>query len=55
MKNTMKLTSELFDIADELYGREHSMNCLYKKFHNVSWEELCDKAIEILEELKVRE
>lgn len=51
---TMKLTSKLFDIADELYAREHSCNSPYKEFRNVSWEELCDKAMEILKELKVR-
>mgnify|MGYP003295369801 CR=1 FL=1 len=47
------LTLKLFEIADELYAREHSNNTIYEQFHNVSWEEMCDKGMEILEELKV--
>lgn len=47
------LTLKLFEVAEELYAREHSNNSIYVDFHNVSWEELCDKGMELLEEIKV--
>lgn len=47
------LTSELFDVVDELCAREHGCNSVYEKYRQVSWEELCDKGMELLEELKV--
>ena len=54
MRDLTKLAYELFEVADELYAREYVRVSLYPQFENVSWEELCDKGIEILEELKVR-
>lgn len=53
-KDLATLACKLFQIADELCAREESCNSIYEKFHNVSWEELCDKGMEILEEMKVR-
>lgn len=47
------LVADLFRVADELYAREYTHNTVYKEFHDVSWEELCDKGIELLEEIKV--
>lgn len=52
-KNMEQLVLELFEIADEFCAREINNNAVYKKFHSVSWEELCDKGMEILEEMKV--
>lgn len=54
MKRDMgQLVLELFEIADEFYAREMSNNTVYEKFHSISWEELCNKGMEILEEMKV--
>ena len=41
----------LFDILEELYAREVSNNCL-SKYGVVSWQDLCDKDIELFKSLK---
>ena len=40
-------------MVEELHAREISNNCIHRDFHDVSWEELCNAAIEMLEEIKV--
>ena len=51
MKNTDKklaiLLDDLYDIAVELDSREFSNNCLIDRLTGLSWDELCDKGIEI--------
>lgn len=41
---------ELFDIVEELCARETSNNCI--RFLDKGYVELCDTAIQILQELK---
>ena len=45
-------TYDLLEIVTELDARERSHNCLYEKFYGVGWDELCDKAVAILQSLK---
>lgn len=47
-----KLLDSLFQIANELDCRDSSHNCLHDKYLTTSWNELCDKGIEILKKLK---
>ena len=44
----------LVEIATELDARYRSNNCVIPDFECWSWDELCDKAIEILNEMKER-
>lgn len=44
----MKRIKQLIKITDELYMREYSFNCVMEG----TWNELCDEAIQYLEELK---
>ena len=41
------------DLIEELLAREITNNCIHKDLTDVSWEELCEGAIELLEEIKV--
>lgn len=43
----------VLDMVEELHAREISNNCIHEDFTVVSWEELCETAIELLEEIKV--
>ena len=43
----------VLDMVEELHAREISNNCIHEDFTAVSWEELCEDAIELLEEIKV--
>lgn len=42
----------LCEIVEELFARETSANCPNTEFRCLSWVDLCDAAIEMLEELK---
>lgn len=53
IENRIRMIDDLFDIATEIDARETSCNCVIEKLQGISWEELCDKGIEILEKLKV--
>lgn len=46
------LTEELVKIAIELDARNRSCNLIYDELNNFGWDELCDKAINIIEQLK---
>ena len=46
--DSMKKIKQLIKITDELYMREYSFNCVMEG----TWNELCDEAIQYLEELK---
>ena len=48
------LAYALYDIAVELDSREFSNNCIVDRLIGLSWDELCDKGIEILTKLKER-
>jgi hypothetical protein len=42
----------LCEVVEELFAREYSNNCPNTEFRNLSWNDLCDGAIEILQSLK---
>ena len=46
------LTYQLLEIATELDAREATNNCVIRSLQGVSYIELCDRAIEILQKLK---
>ena len=50
----LMMLDELYDIAVELDSREFSNNCVVDRLIGLSWDELCDKGIEILTKLKER-
>ena len=50
----LKMLDDLYDIAVELDSREFSNNCVVDRLTGLSWDELCDKGIEILTKLKER-
>lgn len=46
------LAYKLCDIAEELYARETTSNCIIGNLQGISWNDLCDRGIEILTKLK---
>jgi hypothetical protein len=54
IENRLKMLDDLYDITVELDSREFSNNCLIDRLTGLSWDELCDKGIEILTNLKER-
>jgi predicted nucleic-acid-binding Zn-ribbon protein len=52
MNEIEELIKELIDISIELHARETSNNCVYTELLDKSWTELCERAIEILNEIK---
>jgi len=52
IENRLKMLNDFHDIAIELDSREFSNNCVIDRFTGLSWDELCDKGIEILTNLK---
>ena len=54
IENRLKMLDDLYDIAVELDSREFSNNCVINRLIGLSWDELCDKGIEILTKLKER-
>lgn len=42
----------LCEVVEELFAREYSNNCPNTELRNLSWNDLCDGAIEILQSLK---
>lgn len=48
----LKMLDDLYGIAVELDSREFSNNCVISRLVDLSWDELCDKGIEILAKLK---
>ena len=42
----------LCELTEELFARETTCNCPNCEFRGLSWDDLCDAAIEILEALK---
>ncbi len=54
IENRLRMLDDLYDIAVELDSREFSNNCIIDRLTGLSWDELCDKGIEILAKLKER-
>lgn len=52
IEKRLVMLDDLYDIAVELDAREFSNNCVVDNLQQFSWNELCDKGIEILEKLK---
>ena len=48
----MREIEELLDIIVEVHAREISNNCVYTELLDKSWTELCERAIDILNEIK---
>lgn len=51
-ENKLKMLDDLYDIALELNSREFFNNYVVDRLTSLSWDELCDKGIEILTKLK---
>lgn len=54
-KTRQELIDELFTTASELEARELSANCIFEKYFGTSYVDLCNRGIEIFEELKKNE
>lgn len=52
MRDMFALVKELYVLSDELYARQFSNNVAYEQYKNTSWEELCERGMDILEELR---
>lgn len=46
-----EIMAELTKIIDELSARETSNNCVWAELTKYSWDELCDRAIELIKQL----
>ena len=51
-ENRLRALDDLYDIAVELDARERTSNCVIRDLLPLSWDEVCDKGIEALIELK---
>jgi hypothetical protein len=51
-ENRLRALDDLYDIAVELDARERTSNCVIRDLLPLSWDEVCDKGIETLTELK---
>lgn len=54
IENRLRMLDDLYDIVVELDSREFSNNCVVDRLTGLSWDELCDKGIEMLTKLKER-
>jgi hypothetical protein len=52
IEKRLVMLDDLYDIAIELDTRENSNDYLVDRLQSYSWQELCDKGIAILKELK---
>lgn len=51
-ENRLRALDDLYNIAVELDARERTSNCVIRSLLPLSWDEICDKGIEALTELK---
>ena len=51
-KDETSIIYELFIILEELDARNSSFNSIYENFHGISWDDLCDKGVCLLNQLK---
>lgn len=54
IENRFRMLDDLYNIAVELDARETTSNCVVDSLASLSWDEVCDKGIEILQKLKER-
>ena len=52
IEQRLRMIDDLYNITVELDARETSSNCVVANLQQFGWDELCDKAIGILEKLK---
>lgn len=52
IENKFRMLDDLYNIVVELDAREFSSNCVVPELQALSWNELCDKGIELLQGLK---
>lgn len=50
-----KIIDKLFNIVTELDARNLTHNCVISEFNGTSWDDLCDKGINLLKKLKENE
>lgn len=51
-ENRLRMLDDLYNIAVELDARERTSNCVISSLLSLSWDEVCDKGIEVITELK---
>lgn len=54
IENKFRMLDDLYDIAVELDARETTSNCVVDSLTSLSYHEICDKGIDILQKLKER-
>lgn len=54
IENRLRMLDDLYNIAVELDARETTSNCVVDSLTSLSWDEVCDKGIGILQKLKER-
>ena len=54
IENRLRMLDDLYNIAIELDARETTSNCVVDSLISLSWDEVCDRGIEILQKLKER-
>lgn len=54
IENRLRMLDDLYNIAVELDARETTSNCVVDSLTSLSWDEICDRGIEILQKLKER-
>ena len=52
IENKFRMLDDLYNIAVELDARETTSNCVVDSLTSLSWDEVCDRGIEILQKLK---
>lgn len=50
--NLVEITNDLDGIVDELMFRNDHCQTLYPGYREMSWDEVCDRGIELLTQLK---
>ena len=48
----LRMLDELYDIVTEIDARETGSNCVIPQLQEVGWDELFDRGIEVLKQLK---
>lgn len=47
-----EFVDELWNLTDEMYAREFSSNSVYEQFGGKSWNDLCNRVIQLAAKLK---
>ena len=51
-ENRLQALDDLHNVSVELDARETSSNCVIPELTDLSWDEVCDRGIELLQKLK---